>query len=333
MASYVAQTLGLVIGDDIPLVACTLDKLDAMMATNLFLKERFFQNFYHFVEYYFNHFGRTPYNAEIRHIVYRIICMKNDNCGRKPFEHENRDRGAEEYAAWLKDFSGRRDNTAPPAIPRTVETLKYIQRLLEAVEFWLRRFHLDRSRTYAHEDFYEVQDCIIRQDMDCNDEHSFDNVESYRIRRALLLFQLYCVLFRLSRRREQTAWNGHVTEQMLFLQTLPPFLLIELDGVYGMIECHLAANWQMGGSICRKAVPLHPGQSIVNSGSKLEYIVSKGLVRNRDYLLSDEFHAGFYESQQDAKDDYGCVCSELPRLYGNRFFTTPVRLLTLGLQG
>ncbi|KAI2466863.1 hypothetical protein F4781DRAFT_334164 [Annulohypoxylon bovei var. microspora] len=297
-----------------------LEVAERVLATMPQLARFLLGNFPRFVRHIFNE-KKMPYNLEMLNILCRIVSIEAS--GTRPFEASND--GPKQYANWIKAFIQRRDGTYPPQIPGIMRTLQYIRRLLGSVQFWMRRFQFDRSKTYELGSYADTKKSIIYEDKDHDDEQSFDEVESYRIRRSLLMFQLYCTLFQFSNRRTVTFFNGRVSEQMLFLQSLQPFLLAELDAVYGMIECHVAGNWHIATSICRKATPLQPGQNAVPGGQKLEYIMSLGLPSIERELKRDVFDAGFDSTDQAAMDDYKCVCEEHDNSsVGNRFFTTPM---------
>ncbi|KAI1205566.1 uncharacterized protein F4807DRAFT_464652 [Annulohypoxylon truncatum] len=289
------------------------------------------ENFPMLVRMIFGEFEQMPYNSEIRHLLFRIISIKFDDQSRRPFEQI--DNGPRQYALWLKEFIERSEDRALPEIPYTIQTLQYIRRLLESIEFWIRRIHLDRSKTYKLGSAARTMELVLYHHLDNEDEHSFNRIESYRIRRALLIYQLYCMLFRHSKRRYGMFPQRRIPEQMLFLQSLQPFLLKELDAVYGMVECHLAAIWRMGTSICRKATPLHPGLFAVPSGSRLEYIMGLGLLGIKRLLLHDEFHAGLDASDEDVIDDYDCWGREFPGDLTEGFFTRPLRYCYERSQG
>lgn len=260
---------------------------------------------------------KSCYNNEILHIIHRIVEIKHYG---RPF-----DKGHVEYSNWLVEFKQRNDNTNLPKIPQNIKVLRFIRQLLDSIQFWLCRFHFDRSKTYG----------IINRDENSPfvDQHSFTEVESYRICRALLIFQLFSTLFRYSKNRPETSYDCRIGEQMLFMQSLQPFLLKELDAVYGMIECSLAATWHMGESICRKAEPLNPGQGATFNGEKLEYIMSTGLLKTHRLLTKDIFDAGYYSSAESAKDDYQNSCEQFPDGIGNRFFTRALMYCSDEIQG
>ncbi|KAI0888342.1 uncharacterized protein GGS22DRAFT_198118 [Annulohypoxylon maeteangense] len=302
------------------LMKYSYDDYKGIFSMNPQIQQKFEDHFINFVQILFGRYDVMRYTSELLHILYRLISIK---FSKHPRLFEDANNGAETYAHWLKEFVERSDNTPLPEIPRTPEALKYIESLFVAIRFWKGRLHLDRSKTYDLESFDDAEDKIMRGKKDSADEHSFSSVESYRICRALLIYELFCMLFQ---RHPDTFYNGRVSEQMLFIQALQPFLLNELDAVYGMIECHLAALWRMGSSICRKAVPLDPGRHVTPSSVGLESFMSTGLIELFNMLTSDEFDAGFYATDQAAIDDYFCWWEEAQRLDANVFFNTPLSL-------
>ncbi|KAI1087210.1 hypothetical protein F5B19DRAFT_500175 [Rostrohypoxylon terebratum] len=257
------------------------------------------------------------YNNEFLHIIHRIVQVKSYG---RPF-----DKGHVDFANWLVEFKQRSDVTELPKIPQNIKVLRYIRQLLESVEFWMSRFHFDRTKTYSVQNREENSEYV--------DEHSFVEVESYRICRALLILQLFSTLFRYSKNRPETAYDCRIGEQMLFLQSLQPFLLSELDAVYGMIECNLASTWHMGDSISRKAEPLNPGHGATFSGAKLEYFISMGLVKTRRFLTKDIFDAGYHNSAEASRDDFRNSCEDFPKDIGNRFFTRALVYCSEGVEG
>ncbi|RYP22815.1 hypothetical protein DL767_008961 [Monosporascus sp. MG133] len=116
-----------------------------------------------------------------------------------------------------------------------------------------------------------------------HDEHSFSGVESYRIRRALLLFQLYCTLFYQSPNYLDAFFNGRVSEQISFLQLLQTFLVAELDGVYGMTEWIASIDIGVAWILTRKPAPLRPGLGAVPGGAKFEYFMTHDY-KYRDFM-------------------------------------------------
>ncbi|KAI1662314.1 hypothetical protein F4813DRAFT_344115 [Daldinia decipiens] len=218
-----------------------------------------------------------------------------------------------------------------PTIPRTLASLSRIQLLLQTVEIWVARLHFNFSKSYVlvsqdpqcFERFLKTQDKVIIRGRDNQDEHSFSEVESYRIRRALLLFELYCTLFHsYNPHGSSKQHNGRVSEQMLFLQSLQPFLLTELDAIYGMIECHLDWNWRLHGIICRTSLPLHPGHGVRPGGETLEYIMSQGLELLAQEA-SDSENLMYENEDSDAIGRYCMRCTSHNPI-GNTFFTTPL---------
>ncbi|KAI1651168.1 uncharacterized protein F4817DRAFT_366746 [Daldinia loculata] len=292
------------------------------------------QEFHSFVRLIFEKCPNMPYNLEIRHLVHRIVSLKASP--KPPFA--NSKNGPRTYANWIKEFSKRSDDAMLPTIPRTLESLSRIQLLLQSVESWVGRLHYNFSRSYPSQDpqsfesFLRTQDMVIVHGKDSQDEHSFSAVESYRIRRALLLFELYCTLFHCSNPcRNGKQHNVRVSEQMLFLQSLQPFLLTELDAIYGMIECYLDWNWHLYGIPCRISLPLHPGHNVEPGGETLEYIMSKGL-ESLIREVSDDMVPPYEYNDFGAIERYCARCIVYDPT-GNSFFTAPLSHCFSDYQG
>ncbi|RYP83093.1 hypothetical protein DL770_005434 [Monosporascus sp. CRB-9-2] len=162
------------------------------------------------------------------------------------------------WHGWLKEFKYHSGAAALPEITISVGTLLEIHTILDTIEFWMRRFHYHLTCIYKDVDEEVMSTAVLVSDKTWHDEHSFSEVESYRIRRALLLFQPYCNLFHQSPNYLDTFFNGRVSEQISFLQSLQTFLVAELDGVYGMIEWIASINIGVAWILTRKSARSGP---------------------------------------------------------------------------
>ncbi|RYP58510.1 hypothetical protein DL769_008926 [Monosporascus sp. CRB-8-3] len=238
----------------------------------------FASHFPSFVKSAFDDYPHMPDNAEMRHLLYRLLGDMNTKPSSYAWDPTF-------WHGWLKDFKYRSDAAALPEIPISVGTLLKIRTILDTIEFWMRRFHYHLSFIYKSDDEQVMSTALLVSDKTWHDEHSFSEVESYRIRRALLLFQLYCTLFHQPPDYLHTFFNGRVSEQISFLQSLQTFLVAELDGVYGMIEWIASGDIGVAWILTRKSAPLRPGLGAVPGGAKFEYFMSLGLITMRQFIM------------------------------------------------
>ncbi|KAI0846136.1 hypothetical protein F5Y00DRAFT_244639 [Daldinia vernicosa] len=313
----------------------SIDELEKALSVTPQLMEVIVQEFPSFVRLLFEEYPNMPYTLEIRHLVYHIVSLGASS--ELPFMDSKK--GPQMYANWIKEFSNRSDDTMLPAIPRTLASLSRIQLLLQTVESWVGRLHFNFSRSYPSQDpqsfetFLRTQEMVLLHGSDSQDEHSFSAVESYRIRRALLLYELYCTLFfyynhNTPNRKKR---DGRVPEQMLFFQSLQPFLLAELDAIYGMIEGYLDWSWRLYEIPCRVSLPLYPGRGVRSAGETLEFIMSKGLESLAREVFNPRFMPEGY-TDEVAIHMYCLRCmSQNPT--GNSFFTTPLGYCSSDYQG
>ncbi|KAI0113075.1 hypothetical protein F4814DRAFT_333442 [Daldinia grandis] len=314
----------------------SIEELDTALSTTPEFMEVVVQEFPSFIRLVFDKYSDIPYTLEIRHLVHQIISL--EALPEPPFMDPKK--GPQMYANWIKEFSKQGGDTMLPIIPRTLRVLKHIQLLLQTVESWVGRLHYNFSRSYPSQDpqsferFLETRDMVMVCGRDSQDEHSFSTVESYRIRRALLLFELYSTLFHCHRSNgSRKQHNGRVSEQMLFFQSLQPFLLTELDAIYGMIESCLDWYWRLYGVPCRISLPLYPGHGIRPGGETLEYVMSRGLESLMQEVFDGINRTPPYEyNDSDAIERY-CIRCMAHNPIGNSFFTAPLSHCFSDYQG
>ncbi|ORY61651.1 uncharacterized protein BCR38DRAFT_440808 [Pseudomassariella vexata] len=261
-----------------------------------------------FVQLAFDGFPGMSNNQEIRHIIYRIIKVSRTL---RPFE-----RGPMAFVRWIRKFQARSDDTPLPALPRTVQTLNSLDQIIDSIEFWMIRFHHSLTIVYGG-NLCDITLAVL-QNTSWENEYSFTSVENYRIRRALLLFQLYCVLFHQPADHRDHSFNGRVAEQALFLQSLQPFMIAELDGVYGMIEWILASHFRISWHISRRSTAMVPGSQSRPGGAKLEHVMSRGLLELRQLIL----HTPKLTGDPRPYDERWNKIAGKMQAFQNRFFMT-----------
>ncbi|RYP06604.1 hypothetical protein DL764_003056 [Monosporascus ibericus] len=126
---------------------------------------------------------------------------------------------------------------------------------------------------------------VLVSDKTWHNGHSFSKVESYRTRRALLLFQFYCTLSHQSPNYLDTFFSGRVSKQISFLQSPQTLLVAELDGVYEMIEWIASIYIGVAWILTLKSAPLRPGLGAVSGGTKFEYVMSLGVITMRQFIM------------------------------------------------
>jgi len=225
---------------------------------------------------------QTVRNAELEHILHRCIILRGP--GARPFHSAAP--GA--WENWLCVF-GHRNQLPPPAVPTLPSSLGYLDRLLDAIDWWAAKF----AALIAEMSSRGVD----------NDELS--DAEAYRIRRALLLFHLYGSLFCQLDSDPDFGRCGRVREQVEFLQSIHPHLVGELDGTYAMIEAVVFEKLRLCPChVGRTAVALKPCEDRrveARGAPGLELLYSRGLVYLKEKLDVAQ------PLQSDFTDVYRCV--------------------------
>ncbi len=237
----------------------------------------------------------TIFNNEIGHIVNRTIQVHFDI--KKPYHGTTLS-----WLRWSSAFRRRSEATPPPSIPIDTESLVYLDELLAAVDWFAGRI-------------LPIISEACRLSFDGSDR--FWPSESYRIRRALVLYQLYCELFFQSSQDRDFEFNGRVTEQAQFLQGLHPFLVGELEAIYRMIEIVVFRHYKF---CCtgRKTWALQPvvPYNIHNMPlAGMEYFCSRGLVYLKEKMTRVPYGEG------KLSDDAGGIAHA-----DSRFFNYPISL-------
>lgn len=209
-------------------------------------------------------------NPEIRDLMFRILDLEfsPEKPRKKPYE-----KSAKDWKDWLVCFRNRFDYTLPKLPPR-VEVFLHAMRVDRAIEFF--------------ED--KIEDLIIEVSGPLAKKRLADE-EDYRVRRGLLLFHFYCMLSHQPRDNPDANIDSRVAEQASFLQTLPPWLIAELESIYSLLETIICHHFRIC-CVARTSLPLHPNRSSRPSTPRIEYLMSQGLIKLRKVLEKTEYGHG-----------------------------------------
>jgi hypothetical protein len=215
----------------------------------------------------------------------------------RPYEHLPYDPLI--WVKYLRAFRERHHHRPLPKIPHTPKCLFELEKVLVAADMFTEEFR--QLAVEAIEDGPETGEVLSRE-------------ESYRLRRALLLFELYCQFFRQHHGHRDAGRNGRVAEQMSFLQSISLFLLGELDAVYGVVDEIVLGHFRVFCCGGRVSHPLRPGMQSTPSPAIVGYLYSHGLVYLH-HLVKDQYGRGCFATE-------ACECC-----FGgqtNRFFNLPI---------